>query len=71
MKKINDLFDLFEVFGGTRPSARALGVPPSTINNWKNNGLPAKVSVLELVQSKLAKEGVKITLDGLLRLKHD
>ena len=68
MKHINDLLN---VFGGTRATARALGVPSSTVNNWKNNGLPAKVEVLDMIQAKIEKEGVKITLDGLLRLKHD
>ena len=66
MKHINDLLN---TFGGTRATARALNVPPSTVNNWKNNGIPAKVETLELIQAKLFKEGVKITLDGLLRLK--
>jgi len=68
MKHINDLLN---IFGGTRSTARALNIPPSTVNNWKNNGIPAKVEMLELIQSKLLNEGVKITLDGLLRFKHD
>lgn len=68
MKHINDLLN---TFGGTRATARALGVPSSTVNNWKNKGIPAKVEVLDLIQKKLLKKGKKITLDGLLRLRHD
>ena len=68
MKHINDLLN---TFGGTRATARALGVPPSTVNNWKNKGLPAKVDVLDLIQSKLLSLKKKISIDQLLRLKHD
>ena len=68
MKKIDELLN---VFGGTRATARALNTPSSTVNNWKINGLPAKLEVLDKIQKKLAKEGVFVTLDDLLRLKHD
>lgn len=67
MKTINDLLN---VFGGTRATARALGVPSSTVHNWKKNGIPAKVSLLENIQIKLAKARVKTTLEQLLRLKN-
>lgn len=34
---------IIEKFGGTRPAAEALGVPPSTVQSWKQSGvIPAR-----------------------------
>ena len=35
--------NLFKLFGGIRPMARALGVPPSNVDSWKRVGrIPAE-----------------------------
>lgn len=33
--------DVISSFGGIRPMARLLGVPVSTVANWKTNGIPS------------------------------
>ena len=34
---------IIEKFGGTRPAAEALAVPPSTVQSWKRTGvIPAR-----------------------------
>lgn len=68
MKHFNDLL---KFFGGTRATARALGVPSSTLHNWKNKGFPGKIDVLDSVRNKLSKEGVNVTIEDLFRLKHE
>jgi hypothetical protein len=34
------MIDDIDRLGGIRPAARVLGVPVSTVANWKKNGIP-------------------------------
>lgn len=46
-------YSIFELFGGIRPMARAIGEAPSTVASWKRGGrIPAdkQRSVLEIGQ---------------------
>ena len=49
---------IIEAFGGTRDAARALDCPPTTVQNWKSNGIP-KWRV-PAIQSIAAREGIKL-----------
>jgi hypothetical protein len=41
MNSLESAAEIIEAFGGTFALARAAGVSPKTVSNWKKNGLPA------------------------------
>jgi hypothetical protein len=41
MNSLKTASEIIEAFGGTFAFARATGVSPKTVSNWKKNGLPA------------------------------
>jgi DNA-binding transcriptional regulator YdaS (Cro superfamily) len=41
MNSLATAAEIIEAFGGTFAFARATGVSPKTVSNWKKNGLPA------------------------------
>jgi len=63
MKTVNDLL---KILGGTRPAARALGLPPTTVSNWRLIGLPTR-NVMRVYKC-LKKLDVNVTLEQLLNL---
>jgi hypothetical protein len=41
MNSFKTASEIIEAFGGTFALARAAGVSPKTVSNWKKNGLPS------------------------------
>jgi hypothetical protein len=56
---------LFEIFGGVRPMARALALPPQNVNAWKRVGrIPAEKQPLVLTVAKSL--GLPITANDII-----
>jgi len=65
---MNFISDIISKFQGVRPMARALGYPPSTVQNWEDRqSIPAKhfKPILEAAQ----RTGVELTAEQLLGIK--
>lgn len=56
---------LFEIFGGVRPMARALALPPQNVNAWKRVGrIPAEKQPLVLTVAKSL--GLPVSADDII-----
>lgn len=51
---------IIDKFGGVRPAAAALGIPPTTVQGWKSSGhIPARRQ--SLVLSKARERGLDLS----------
>lgn len=61
---------IFQKFGGIRPMAAKLGVPPSTIKSWHAKGaIPdwRRVAVL----SAAVRHGIDVSMDDVVNVRPD